>query len=166
MIDLSKLSSRYSTRLLDESDIDIILDLCRGNPQFYESVPAQPTAEEIRNDMTVTPPGIEPEDKYYFGFFEERELVAVMDLIDGYPDPETAYIGFFMMNRKYQGRNIGSAIIGEAADRLREMGKTAIRLGIDKENPQSVHFWKKNGFAVIREADMGGWTALVAERKL
>ena len=61
-----------------------------------------------------------------------------------------------MMNRQYQGRNIGSAIIGETADRLREMGKTAIRLGIDKENPQSVHFWKKNGFAVIREADMGG----------
>lgn len=66
MIDLSKLSSRYSTRILDESNVDIILDLCRGNPQFYESVPAQPTAEEIRNDMTVIPPGIEPEDKYYF----------------------------------------------------------------------------------------------------
>ena len=166
MIDLSKLSSRYSTRILGESDVDIILELCRGNPQFYESIPAQPTAEEIRNDITVTPPGIGPEDKYYFGFFEERELVAVMDLIDGYPDPETAYIGFFMMNRKYQGRNIGSAIIGETADRLREMGKTTIMLGIDKENPQSVHFWKKNDFAVIREADMGGWTALVAERKL
>jgi len=71
-----------------------------------------------------------------------------------------------MMDRRYQGKQIGSAIISEAADRLREMGKTAIMLGIDKENPQSVHFWKKNGFAVIREAEMDGWTALVAERKL
>ena len=166
MIDLSSLSSRYRTRILDDSDVDMILELCRGNPQFYEYALALPTAEQIRADMKLTPPGIGPEDKYYFGFFEERDLVAVMDLVDGYPDTETAYIGFFMMDRRYQGKQIGSAIISEAADRLREMGKTAIMLGIDKENPQSVHFWKKNGFAVIREAEMDGWTALVAEKKL
>jgi len=166
MIDLLSLSSRYRTRILDDSDVDMILDLCRGNPQFYEYAQARPTAEQIRADMKLTPPGIEPADKYYFGFFEERDLVAVMDLIDGYPDAETAYIGFFMMDRRYQGKQIGSAIIGETADRLREMGKTAIMLGIDKENPQSVHFWKKNGFAVIREVNIDGWTALVAERKL
>ncbi len=45
MIDLSKLSSRYSTRALDDSDVDIILDLCRENPLFNESALAQPTAQ-------------------------------------------------------------------------------------------------------------------------
>ena len=35
---------------------------------------------------------------------------------------------------------------------LAESGFAAVRLGIDKENPQSNHFWRKNGFAVLRKA--------------
>ena len=116
--------------------------------------------------MRITPPGITLSDKYFFGFFEGQELVAVMDLIDGYPKLESAYIGFFMMNREYQGKQIGSAIVGETVDYLRKIGKTAIRLAIDKGNPQSTHFWQKNGFRVIREVDRNGWTALVAEKLL
>ena len=69
-----------------------------------------------------------------------------MDLIDGCPTPETAYFGFFMMKQQYQGKLIGSAIICEVADYLRSVGKTAIRLAIDKGNPRAAHFWKKNGF--------------------
>ena len=89
-----------------------------------------------------------------------------MDLIDGYPLPETAYIGFFMMNPTYQGKKIGTAIIDEVIDYLKNTGKTSVRLAIDKGNPQSTHFWKKNGFEVIAEADVNGWTKLAAERKL
>ena len=89
-----------------------------------------------------------------------------MDLIDGYPKPETAFIGLFMMNRDYQGRQIGSAIIGETLDYLRTIGKTAIRLAIDKGNPQSTHFWKKNSFEVISEVDVNGWTKLVMEQMI
>ena len=166
MIDLSKLSSRYSTRILDESNVDIILDLCRGNPQFYESVPAQPTAEEIRNDMTVTPPGIDPEDKSYFGFFEERELVAVMDLIDGYPDADTAFIGFFMLARERQGRGLGSAMIAEALAYLTALGYSAVRLCIDEGNPQSTAFWTRNGFHVLKRIPREKGCVLLAERPL
>ena len=89
-----------------------------------------------------------------------------MDLIDGYPKTEIAYIGFFMMNKKYQGEQIGTAIIDEVQDYLRSNGKTAIRLGIDKGNPQSTYFWKRNGFEVISEVDVDGWTKLAAEKQL
>ena len=89
-----------------------------------------------------------------------------MDLVDGYPNEDIAYIGFFMMNLKYQGKQIGTGIIGEVLDYLQITGKTAVRLAIDKGNPQSTHFWKKNGFEVIAEKDVNGWTKLVAERKL
>ena len=143
MIDITRLSSRYKIRTLTDSDVDVILDLCQHNTLFYEYTEARPAIEEIRNDMRITPPGITLSDKYFFGFFEGQELVAVMDLIDGYPKPESAYIGFFMMNQEYQGKQIGSAIVGETVDYLRKIGKTAIRLAIDKGNPQSTHFWMK-----------------------
>ncbi|MCI9360672.1 MAG: GNAT family N-acetyltransferase [Hungatella sp.] len=166
MIDISKLSRCYSVRILEQSDVDMIREICEQNIIFYKYTEARPTRENILNDMQATPPGIDLSAKYYFGFFDDQQMVAIMDLIDGYPKAEIAYIGFFMMNLQYQGRQIGTAIIGEVIDYLQSTGKTSVRLAIDKGNPQSTYFWKKNGFEVISEADVNGWTKLVAERKL
>lgn len=166
MIDISKLSKSYSVRILNESDVEMLVEICRKNTVFYEYTEARPTRENILDDMKATPPGITMADKYYFGFFDDRELVAIIDLIDGYPKPEIAYIGFFMMNLQYQGKQIGTAIVGEVIDYLQSIGKIAVRLAIDKGNPQSSHFWKKNGFEVISEADVNGWTKLVAEKRI
>ncbi len=166
MIDITQLSKRYSVRILEETDAGMLVNICRQNTVFYEYTGARPTRENILDDMKATPPGITMPDKYYFGFFDGRELVSFMDLVDGYPGPETAYIGFFMMNPQYQGKEIGTAIVGEVIDYLQRIGKTAVRLAIDKGNPQSSHFWKKNGFKVIAEADVNGWTKLVAEKQL
>ncbi len=165
-IDLSQLSRTYAVRRLDDADTDSILSFCRKNTQFYEYCKAEPTREQVLSDLHIAPPGIDEADKYYIGFYQDGILTAVMDLIDGYPEPENAFIGFFMMNKDVQGRGIGSAIIQETAAYLKTAGKTAIRLAIDKDNPQATHFWKKNGFAVIREAPQDGWTALVAEKTL
>ena len=153
-------------RKLEESDVDEIISICMGNPQFYLYTEARPTQEGILSDMKATPPGIDLSDKYYIGFFEAGEMAAVMDLIDGYPETDTAFIGFFMMNMKYQGRQIGTSIITEAADYLKKIGFHKIRLAIDKDNPQSRHFWKKNGFLVIKEAEANGGIVLVAEKSL
>lgn len=166
MIDLSRLSSRYEVRVLREEDAEEILRFCAENTQFYAYCEAEPSREQILQDLRVTPPGIDLSDKYYLGFYQGETLIAVLDLIDGYPSPEIAFIGFFMMNRAFQGRGLGSALIAELSAALRDTGKRAIRLGIDKGNPQPTHFWKKNGFAVIREVARPGGTVLLAERKL
>ena len=166
MLDVSFLSRRFSVRALRDTDVDAIFTLCRANTQFYEYCQAKPTREQILQDLHIAPPGFDASDKYYVGFFQQDDLIAVMDLLDGSPEPQITFIGFFMINRELQGQGLGSEIIGEAAAYLRSAGKTAIRLGIDKENPQSTHFWKKNGFQVIREVDCGEWTVLVAEKPL
>ena len=166
MIEIQKLSTRFDVRRLDDGDADSVLELCRENTQFYEYCEARPSREQVLQDMHITPPGIQPRDKYYVGFYADDVLAAVMDIIDGYPEGDNAYIGFFMMRKELQGQGTGSSIIEETAAYLKEAGKTAIRLGIDKDNPQSTHFWKKNGFEVISEVDRGGWTVLVAEKIL
>ena len=166
MINVPELSKKYEVRKMGDSDAESILYLCSGNAQFYRYCEAEPTIEQVLYDLHITPPNISMSDKYYVGFFEDKTLVAVMDLIDGYPNADIAYIGFFMMNPIYQGKQIGTAIIEEVTDHLRSIGKTAVRLGIDKGDPQSTHFWKKNGFKIISEADVNGWMKLVAEKQL
>ena len=166
MLDIASLSSHYKIRRLDDSDVEEILNLCRNNTQFYQFCEAEASKEQVLNDLHTTPPGIAVTDKYYMGFYQEETLLALMDMIDGYPERDIAYIGFFMMNKEFQGRGIGTAIIQEALEYLKTIGKTSVMLGIDKENPQSNHFWKKNDFIIIKEVDRDGWTVLVAEAML
>ena len=76
-----------------------------------------------------------------------------MDLILGYPQEQTAFIGFFMVAAAHQGTGLGSALVGEAMEYLRSLGYTTLRLGVDKGNPQSFAFWSKNGFQVTGETE-------------
>ena len=125
------------------------------------------TVESILEDMEALPPNKEYEDKHYIGFFGEGTLAAVMDLIERYPNPETALLGFFAMNVNLQGQGIGTGIISDSIDYLAQVGFEKVRLGIDKGNPQSKAFWLKNGFTFTgEEYESDGSTILVMERKL
>ena len=74
-----------------------------------------------------------------------------MDLIDGYPENDIAYIGFFMTDILRQNEGVGTAIIEELCGYLAEQGYRSVRLAWVKGNPQSEHFWMKNGFIRLRE---------------
>lgn len=166
MITIRQLSDEYEIRKLDERDIQDVQKICVSNPQFYLYSDADSTAECIAADLHTLPPGKELKDKYYIGFFRDGRLHAVMDLIDGYPDPETAFIGFFMMNAEYSGKGEGSRIVQKVCTSLRRDGFQRARLCIDKGNPQSSHFWRKNGFVPVKEADRSGHIVIIADKTL
>ena len=109
-IDVKGFSQRWDVRRLTEEDAPKVLELMEENPQYYEFCGRNCSVEEIYRDMSALPPGKSMEEKYYLGFFEDRYLVAVMDFIDGYPEADTAYIGFFMLTSVYQGKKIATAI--------------------------------------------------------
>ena len=144
-METQRLSTVYRISVLQESDIPTIFSLCQNNPKYYRHCPPAVSAESIRKDMHVLPEGKTLADKYYLGFWKDARLIAVLDLIWEYPDKETAFIGFFMMNMDVQGNGIGTKIIKEACSYLKEHF-SFIRLGYVKGNEQSEHFWIKNGF--------------------
>lgn len=165
-IQIEKLSGSYTIRRLTDADVPMLYAWMLRNDQYFKYCGGSTTPERVRQDLTLCPPGTAPAQKHYVGFFDADTLVAVMDLIDGYPNADTAFIGFFMMNKDLQGQGTGTAIVREVLAALRALGYTAVRLGIDKENPQSNHFWRKNGFAVLREAAQERGIVLLAERRL
>lgn len=167
MFKLKDLSKEYQVRLIEESDVEKVYDLCKQNPQYYQYCPPFVTMDSIRADMAALPPKKTMEDKYYMGFFRQDVLVAVMDLILKYPNEKTAFIGFFMVNVKFQGKGIGTAIIEEAEKYLKSIGFDYIRLGFAKGNPQSENFWTKNGFERTGvEAQNEGYVVVVLQKIL
>lgn len=159
------LSIHYSVKKLSMDDVETIYTFCSSHTIFYRYCGKKLTRELIENDLQITPPGIELDDKFYLGFYKEDELIAIMDLINGYPAEDVAFIGFFMVSSSYEGTGIGSSIIDEALGYLKQQGFTSCRLGIDRDNPQSNHFWKKNGFEIEKEVMRSQGPILLAKRK-
>lgn len=166
-MEISRLSQRYRVRRLTAADVDAIYELSRENPLFYQYCPPFVTKESILNDMTALPPRTPRDRKYYPGYFQGEKLIAVLDLILGYPNAATAFIGLFMMAKSEQGQGAGSRIITDCAAFLREEHFHSIRLAYAKGNPQSRAFWKKNQFTetgiVSQEAT---YTAVIMQRVL
>lgn len=148
---IEKAANTYQVRRLDERDVDAVLALCEGNRLFYQYHPPMATRESILTDMAALPPGKRMEDKAYVGFFEDGKLAAVLDWISGYPAKEIVWIGLFMVSTEKQGKGVGSRIIRGFMESLKAVGYREIQLGVDRGNPQSFVFWKKNGFEVLRE---------------
>ena len=155
-MDLQQLSASYAVRRLTEADIPAILALQTGNPQFFRYHPPLPSERSVREDLTALPPGKIAADKYYAGFFSGGQLIAVLDLILGYPDAQTAFLGFFMTAAAVQKKGIGSAIISDVRTCCKELGFARLRLAIDEGNPQSEAFWTKNSFRKTGERRPGG----------
>lgn len=168
-IDLTRLSDTYEVRRVSEQEAEAVYQLCIGNPLYYEFCPPQVTRESIREDMVVLPPNVDSENKYYIGFWQEDKLIAVMDLIAGYPEPSIAFIGFFMTEKSVQKNGVGSAIIEKLCSCLGSAGFQTARLAWVKGNPQSEHFWLKNHFEVLKETkgiNLEAETIILAQRML
>lgn len=166
MLNIKNMTKSYNVEKLTKNDIESIYRLCQGNKLYYRYCQAEISREQILSDLYLRPEGVNEDNKYYLGFFEDEVLVAVLDILDGYPDEETCFIGFFMVNILYQGQGIGTEIIGSLLAYVKKIGKAKVRLGIDKENPQSKAFWKKNDFKIIKEVEKSGGTILLAEKIL
>ena len=161
------LSNQYTVCDLLPEDAEMVCEALKNNTIFYKYHPPVVTVESILEDMKALPPNKGYEDKHFIGFFQDDTLVAVMDLIENYPQTGTALIGFFAMNSNLQGGGVGTAIISDSAAYLARLGFEKMRLGIDKGNPQSKAFWLKNDFTFTGEEYKGdGSTILVMERDL
>ena len=167
IVKIEQLSKRYTVKQLVDADVAAVYALCKENPLYYQYCPPFVTEDSIRADMAALPPHKTPEDKYYLGFFEDEILVAVMDLISGFPNEETAFVGFFMMNKQFQGKGIGTGLMAEVYEYLKKVGFQFVRLCFAKGNTQSEHFWLKNGFVPTGvEAQNDGYVAVVLQKEL
>ncbi len=166
-MDEHKLSAKYTVRKLTDADIPAILALQEGNPLFFRHCPPPPSAQGVAKDLRALPPGMTAADKFYVGFFEGHALVALLDLILGYPGPKTAFVGFFMTDAARQGKGLGSALVEEITDHLKICGFSAVRLAYVKGDPQSRAFWLKNRFLETgTESKTGDYTMVVMQRVL
>lgn len=148
-LDIKSFSKYYDVLYLNDDDVMMIYDLCYNNDLYYKYYPPMVSIDSIKEDMNALPKEKAVNDKYYVGYFDDNELIAILDLIDKYNSNDKVLIGFFMVDKKYQNNGIGSKIIEELCDYIRSMNRNVIRLGFAFRNEKARSFWKKNDFLEI-----------------
>ena len=108
--------------------------------------------------LGVCPPGIGEDDKFVLAVLEGEELLGCVDLVRGYPDEQTAYIGLLLLKECWQGRGIGSGLVARLMEMAAGWGCTAMRLGVIETNRPALHFWAKHGFQQVTRKQISGFS--------
>ena len=162
----SRFLGQYTLRRLSRDDMPLLLSFMACHGDFCAMGGGNGDAANIQADMEALPPGKQPADKHYCGFFRNEELMALLDLVEGYPTADIAYIGLFMVGKAYCRCGMGTALMKELFSLLGNAGFRRVRLGVLRENIPGRGFWNKLGFLPVSEKRAEGRTVDVMEKIL
>jgi len=117
--------------------------LFENNPDYFqacEGAKAWPGC--AKEELAKRPPDFPLEKKRCYGVELEGELIGFVDMLLGFPNPETVYLGLLLIDKKYRGQALGSAVFHQIEKNLTHK---KIRIAV-VENYSAIHFWKKMGF--------------------
>ena len=156
-LDIAALGTSYDVRRITEADISDVFLLTRSNRRYFRSLGERPTMGSLTAIISDVPEGAGPNNKYFVGFYdEEGDLVAVLELICGYPTPTAAFIGWFMVDASMQGQGVGSSIFADVRAALSAQGYDHVVLRLPERATQGITFWETQGFTLTGERDEGG----------
>ena len=167
-LDIATLSTQFGVRRITESDISAVYRLAKSNRRYYRYLGRIPTRESLTEIISEVPEGVSRSCKHFVGFYNEDDvLVAVMDLITGYPEADDAFIGWLMVDGEMQGRGIGSGIFADVRAAMKAVGYDYMALAVVKENEEALKFWKDQGFKVKKESvSTDGYEVYVMDRDI
>ncbi len=145
----------FSITRLSQQDIEALQGLYEACNDFNLLVDGLPcerdAAEKTFQDL---PPGNSIDDKFLWGLFRQKhELVGVLDVVRGYPDETTWWIGLLLLAPQIRSHHLGEKVVKGFTDYVKKKGGSAVMLGVVEENAQAFRFWSKMGFEFVRQTE-------------
>lgn len=172
---LDDIKQRLKLKHLEVKDnkYEDILDLYKGNEGFAKLSNNYPiTIESVKKDVEDTPHFTDINSKHFISIYNiHNELVAVLDIIDGYSFQDknninSIWIGLLEIDINKHNIGLGSLIINALFDVCKNNSKTIVQLGVIKENINALAFWNKIGFEVFKEVNNGEFDLFLMEKSI
>jgi len=137
----------FKIRFLTDADQAELLALEQSNPEYHRQFsPNELTLAEIHDDLTAHPDEIVAAQKQVFGFYLANHLVAVLDILNQYPEQDFLFIGLLMVGNDYQRRSVGSVIATGLMKAALKSDIHCLQLTRVSSDTAVAAFWKKLGF--------------------
>lgn len=114
-----------------------------------------PRSDDARALLAAIPPGCTAEDKHVLAVVDGDELIGVVDVVRGYPEPRTYFVGLLLLAPSARGRGLGERIMRALAEAVRSAGGDRLELVVQDTNPGAVRFWTRLGFVPVVPARGG-----------
>jgi len=143
----------HSVRDLDDDDVEALQRLIESFPAYTERITGYPPGpSDARSALTALPPDFDRRGKQSIGLWDGEELIAFADVLLGYPDPATAYIGLLLVHGDRHGQGLGRELHNAVLDRIRrDTDAQRVRLGVVETNAAAAPFWEALGYAATEE---------------
>jgi len=159
-LDIQSLGTSYDVRNITAADIADVVSLARSNRRYYRALGIRPSRSrltEIVSNVSAEANSHEGAEAHFVGFYdEEDDLVAVLDLICGYPEADDAYIGWFMVDADLQGQGVGSSIFADVRASMKAQGYDRLELKCPKVSDSAREFWESQGFSLTGSEEFNG----------
>jgi GNAT superfamily N-acetyltransferase len=137
-------------RPIAPGDVDALQELIESDPGYTERITGYPPGPaDAQSLLLMRPEDLPEESKVVLGAFVADQLVAVVDLLKGFPNDRTAFIGLLEVHSKHQGfgygrttYNLVERYVGTMWPEIR-----TLRLAVVDSNAQvAAGFWLRQGF--------------------
>ncbi|MBP3701622.1 MAG: GNAT family N-acetyltransferase [Lachnospiraceae bacterium] len=155
-----------------KEDITLAYELYRSNTAYFQLVSGKsPTRQDVMDDRDACPPGVFPTQKKYGMYLLDGIPVAIVDVLEGFPDPEVYYIGLFLIDGKHHREGLGRALYEQMEAEARVQGFRRMRLGVVDTNHRARSFWQAMDFSWVKTVEStlhegSRWTVEIMEKNL
>lgn len=140
-------------RELGAGDEAVLQALLESDPDYTVRVTGYPPGpSDALSLLMVRPESVPESHKVVLGLFDGDELVAVVDLLRGYPESSFVFIGLLLVQGSRQGSGVGAATMSAAeryAGQWPEVRR--FRLAVVDTNAAVLGFWRRMGFEATGE---------------
>lgn len=143
------MSDLLQVRGLARADLRAVQRLMESNAGYSERVDGDaPGPNAAREVLTALPPGVGGSQKVDLGLWSGGCLVALADVIIGWPTPSVAHIGLLMTDGTRHGRGLGRRMHQTVVEALRDEPQIqSLRLSIVGTNADVAEpFWTALGY--------------------
>ena len=141
-------------RVATPRDAPLIQALLDDDPATYALLEgAPPRRDEAQLLLAERPPGVGPRGKRVY----VADATCVLDLIEGFPQPTTWYLGLVFVARAARGQGLGSRLLAATLDLVTARGGEALRLAVGRDNPAARRLYARLGFTHVRYVTKPLW---------
>ena len=120
---------------------------CQLCSAFFTLVAGEARADDTaRQLLEGRPRNVDVTRKHVIGFERGGELIAIVDLLEGYPHEANWYVGLLLLSPDERGRGVGRAVWTAIEAWIRGAGGSHARLIVQEQNPDAARFWRTVGF--------------------
>jgi ribosomal protein S18 acetylase RimI-like enzyme len=134
------------------ADLPRLSLLCRSCADFYELIEGQSPSDETAAEI------LGPLDskytrgtKHVWGVEKEGRLIAVAELLEGYPASHGWYIGLLLVIPAHRRQGVGAQLCAALLRWMGQRGASIVRLVVQQQNAGARAFWERQGFTLERE---------------